>query len=61
MEGRKVTMTTTLETKALQIAVPLSKEENGRINRFLKKTGLKKGAFVRKAILNELERQEQQA
>jgi predicted DNA-binding protein len=50
-----------VETKPRQIAVPLSKEEVEKLDVYLKRGGIKKGAFVRKAILAYLNIQEQEA
>jgi len=55
MNGNK---TVAIRIKNRSFGVPLTDNEMRRIHEYLMDTGLKKGHFVRKAILNELERQE---
>lgn len=43
---------------AQQISVPFFSEERQRFDAFLSQKGLKKGAFVRAAILEKLDRDE---
>lgn len=43
--------------KGYQIYVPMPQEEMDSLNIFLEENGLKKGAFVRRAIKNELARE----
>ena len=40
--------------------VPLTAEEIVRLNTYLQRTGIKKGAFVRFAVLAELDRREKE-
>ena len=46
------------DAKPRQIAVPLTEKETTRLNRYLESGGIKKGAFVRLAILAYLDEAE---
>ena len=47
----------TRNRKQTTITLKLSTEEESKLNRYLEKSGMKKGAFVRKAILEQLARE----
>ena len=42
-----------------QIYLPMQNSEMNALNAYLRKSGYKKGAFIRRAIMNELLREEQ--
>lgn len=55
-------MSTTVErkvtTRRRQISVPMTDFEDNRLDRFLKKSGMKKGDFTRQALIHWLDEQE---